>query len=75
MSTVHSIFFGSFLGGPKLDLCYLCIVMVSLGHTASQEPGYLGWNYYAPRPAERSDAGRGAFYFLAHSDLYQVTTG
>ena len=31
--------------------------------------------YYAPRPAERSEAGRGAFYFSAHSDSYQVTTG
>ena len=31
-------------------------------------------DYYAPRPAERSDAGRGAFYFFPYSDSYQVTT-
>ena len=31
--------------------------------------------YYAPRPAERSEGGQGAFYFSAHSDLYQYTTG
>ena len=30
--------------------------------------------YYTPRPAERSDAGRGSFYFPPHSDLHQVTT-
>ena len=30
--------------------------------------------YYPPRPAERSEAGQGAFYFSPHSDLYQVTT-
>ena len=35
----------------------------------------LHTTYYAPRPAERSKVGRGAFYFSAHSDLYQVTTG
>ena len=33
------------------------------------------FNYYAPRPAEQSEAGRGAFYFLANSDWYRVTTG
>ena len=32
-------------------------------------------NYYAPCPAERSEAERGAFFLLPHSDLYQVTTG
>ena len=31
--------------------------------------------YYAPRPAEQSDAGRRAFYFSPNSDSYQVTTG
>ena len=30
--------------------------------------------FYAPRLAEQNEAGRGAFYFLSHSDLYQVTT-
>ena len=33
------------------------------------------YDYCAPRPAEQSEAGRGAFYFSAYSDLYQVTTG
>ena len=30
--------------------------------------------YYAPHPAERSEAGWGAFYFSPHSDLHQVAT-
>ena len=33
------------------------------------------YRYYAPRPAEGSEAGRGAFYFSPYSDSYQVTTG
>ena len=36
---------------------------------------YSWISYYAPRPAEQSEAGRGAFYFSAYSDLYQTTTG
>ena len=33
------------------------------------------WIYYASRPAERSEVGRGVFYFSPHSDLYHVTLG
>ena len=33
-----------------------------------------GLYYYGPRPGKRSEAGRGAFYFSAYSDSYQVTT-
>ena len=47
----------------------------ALKHLNQLQESYLRMVYYAPRPAERSEAGWGAFYFSAYSDSYQVTNG
>ena len=63
------------------QLQFLCVVCLScpgrggeLTYIHMGQKDKDGYYYYAPRPAEQSKAGQGAFYFLAHSGLYKVTT-
>ena len=57
------------------DWMSVCSEMLGLSGLQWYWPKKKLISNYAPRPAERSEAGQGAFYFSAYSDLYQVTTG